>query len=362
MTRAICAFVIAAVVAVGPAMASKRTDRVMTTARESNQAMAHARHLAGEIGPRLTGSKQLAKAERWARDRFESFGLSNVHLESWGSVESPKSPRARKNEIKVHNVIADIRGSERPDEFVIVGAHLDSWDFAHGATDNAAGCAAVMEAARLIVASGVQPKRTIRFMLWTGEEQGLLGSTAYAAAHSDVLAKTSAVFNLDAGTNPVSGLVVPAALQNEFERVVAPVSALGKPFELRTVVAITLPADCCSQAMNPATGTCTGTSASCSLPPDQSGCPSDHVAFLRAGVPAFMFEQKGSADYARTHHTVLDTVDALDANGIEHSAVVLALTALGVADLPGLLSRENLMATLPGAAGGAPSCTPGCSQ
>ena len=362
MSRAIYACVIAAVVAVAPSVASERTDRVVSVARADNEAMTHARYLAGEIGPRLTGSKQLSKAERWAHDRFESFGLSNVHLESWGSVVSPKSPRVRKSDIKVHNVVADIRGSERPDEFVIVGAHLDSWDFAHGATDNAAGCAAVMEAARLIVVSGVQPRRTIRFMLWTGEEQGLLGSSAYVAAHPDVLAKTSAVFNLDAGTNPISGLVVPATLQKDFERVFAPTSALGKPFEMRTVAAITLPADCCSQSVNPATGTCTGSSASCALPPDQSGCPSDHVAFLRAGVPAFMFEQKGSADYARTHHTALDTVDALDADGIKHSAVVLAMTALGVADLPGLLSRENLIATLPGAAGGAPSCTPGCSQ
>jgi hypothetical protein len=75
-----------------------------------------------------------------------------------------------------------------------------------------------------------------------------------------------------------------------------------------------------------------------------------------------MFEQQGSADYAHTHHTAHDTVDALDASGIEHSAVVLALAALGVADRSNLLSREKLIATIPAAPGGAPSCTPGCSQ
>ncbi|HEX6792130.1 MAG TPA: M20/M25/M40 family metallo-hydrolase [Candidatus Krumholzibacteria bacterium] len=333
--------------------------RVVATARAGNQAMAHARYLAGDIGPRLTGTKRLARAERWAAKQFESFGLADVRLERWGEMSAP---RARGGVIAVHNVIADIRGSEHPDELVIVGAHLDSWDFAHGATDNAAGCAAVMEAARLLVASGVQPKRTIRFVLWTGEEQGLLGSSAYVAAHPELLGKTSVVFNLDAGTNPISGLVATEGLRDEFEQAFAGVTALGQPFELRTVAALTLPADCCSQSVNPATGTCTGTSDACALPPDQSGCPSDHVAFLRAGVPAFMFEQKGSADYAHTHHTAHDTVDALDAKGIEHSAVVLALAALGVADLPGLLARDGLIASIPGASGGAASCTPSCSK
>jgi len=286
-----------------------------------------------------------------------------VHLEKWGAIDA-KSPRARKSGTAVHNVIADIRGSDLPDEIVIVGAHLDSWDLADGATDNAAGCAAVMEAARLIVASGVKPPRTIRFALWTGEEQGLLGSSAYVAAHPDVLAKTSAAFNLDAGTNPISGLVVTASMQRDFEGVFAPLAALdtAAPFTLQSVASFALPADCCSQSFNPATGTCTGSSASCQRPPGESGCPSDHVAFLRAGVPAFMFEQKGSADYARTHHNEHDTVGALDARGIEHCALVLALAAVGVSDLPNLLSREKLIATLPAAAGGAPACTPGCSQ
>jgi Zn-dependent M28 family amino/carboxypeptidase len=304
--------------------------------------MQHATYLAGEIGPRLTGTKPLARAERWTRDQFEAFGLVNVHLQKWGEMESTKSPRARKATVSVHNVIADIRGSERPDELVIVGAHLDSYDLAHGATDNAAGCAAVMEAARLIVASGVQPRRTIRFVLWTGEEQGLLGSRAYVAAHADQLAKISAVFNMDAGTNPVTGFTATSAMKNDLERALA---GIEPPLALETAASLTVPDDCCSQTINPATGTCTGASASCALPPDVSGCPSDHVAFLRAGVPAFMFQQKGSADYGRTHHSEHDTVDALDAKGIEHSAVVIAMAALGVADLPNLLSRDNLIAT-----------------
>jgi len=333
-------------------------DKIVSAARNDNRAMRHATHIAGKIGPRLTGSKQLARAERWTRDQFESFGLANVHLEKWARMESPHT---RSGEIAVHNVVADIPGTDLPGEYVIVGAHLDSWDFAHGATDNAAGCGAVMEAARLIQAAGVEPRRTIRFILWTGEEQGLLGSSAYVADHRDLLGKISAVFNMDAGTNPVSGLVVTEAMRADLESVFAPLTAINREFKLRTTASLALPADCCSQTLDSATGTCTGTSASCALPPGGSGCPSDHVAFLRAGVPAFMFEQAGTADYARTHHTALDKVDAFDAQGIEHSALVIAIAAMGVADLPKLLSPDNLVARAETTTGAAKACTPSCS-
>jgi hypothetical protein len=84
----------------------------------------------------------------------------------------------RKGPIKLYNVVADIPGTEHPDEYVICGGHIDSWDGATGATDNGTGCATALEAARILVKSGVKPRRTIRFMLWSGEEQGLLGSHA----------------------------------------------------------------------------------------------------------------------------------------------------------------------------------------
>lgn len=335
------------------------TDKIIAAARSDNRAMRHATHIAGKIGPRLTGSKQLARAERWTRDQFESFGLANVHLEKWARMESPHT---RSGEIAVHNVVADIPGTDLAGEYVVVGAHLDSWDFAHGATDNAAGCAAVMEAARLIMASGVQPRRTIRFILWTGEEQGLLGSSAYVAAHPDLLGKISAVFNMDAGTNPVSGLVVTEPMRADLEAVFAPLTADNREFRLQTTASLALPADCCSQTLDPATGTCTGSKASCTLPPGESGCPSDHVAFLRAGVPAFIFEQAGAADYARTHHSALDRVEELDAVGIEQSALVIAIAATGVADLPKLLSRDNLIARAETMTGAGKAWTPSSAQ
>ena len=92
--------------------------------------------------------------------------------------------------ITVYNTVGEIPG-EKTDEFVVVGAHLDSWDLAQGTTDNGTGTCITLETARLIMRSGVKPKRTIRFVLFTGEEQGLYGSKAYCARHKDEMAKTS---------------------------------------------------------------------------------------------------------------------------------------------------------------------------
>ena len=95
--------------------------------------------------------------------------------------------------MEVYNTVADIRGSEKPDEMVILGAHLDSWDLGTGSTDNGTGSMAVLEAARTLAKLNLKPKRTIRFVLFTGEEQGLYGSEEYVKAHQNELEKISAV-------------------------------------------------------------------------------------------------------------------------------------------------------------------------
>lgn len=388
----------------GMAPAADR-ERIVAAARGGARAGTFARHLAGEIGPRLTGTKNLAIAERWARDEFERMGLENVRLEKWGVYQAGKgfAKRPGPRALAVHNVVGEIRGSAKSDELVLVGAHLDSWDFAQGATDNAAGCAAILEAARSLRASGVRPARTIRFILFTGEEQGLLGAKAYVESHPEVLAKTSAFLNMDAGTNPISGLVATEAMRPDLSEALAVLSRLdaSRSFTLTTVASFALPSDCCSDGAThsretgsscrpagdsgaseragarPPEPSCTKASkASCATapradaPPGPScseapglgkapcgssacarqapnagagGCASDHTVFLRAGVPAFIFEQEGRADYARTHHTEFDTLDALDLEAIQHSALVVALAAFGIADLPERLSRANLL-------------------
>jgi carboxypeptidase Q len=99
--------------------------------------------------------------------------------------------------VKGNNVIAEIPGREHPDEWILIGAHFDSWDYGTGAQDNGTGSVMVMEVARAIVALGQQPSRTIRFALWGGEEEGLVGSTAYVQSHLAELEKCVAVLNTD---------------------------------------------------------------------------------------------------------------------------------------------------------------------
>src|SRR5467141_3149716 len=105
--------------------------------------------------------------------------------------------------MEVYNTVAEIRGTEKPDEVVILGAHLDSWDLGTGATDNGTGSMAVLAAARALAKLNLKPKRTIRFVLFTGEEEGLVGSAKYAEAHKDELEKISAVLVHDTGTGRV---------------------------------------------------------------------------------------------------------------------------------------------------------------
>jgi hypothetical protein len=218
-----------------------------------------------------------------------------------------------------YNVVADLRGKSKPDELVIVSGHLDSWDGAQGALDNATGCATTIEAARLLVEAGAEPERTIRFVLWTGEEQGLFGSEGYVRDHAAELPRISAVFVHDEGTNPLTGLGVPAAMMPAMRAACEPLFGLdpGIPFELEEVDGLT-----------PFVG-------------------SDNDSFVRAGVPGLFWRQVGRSDYEHHHHTQHDTVDAAIPEYQEHSALVAALTAYGVANLPELLDRTNMKAPEP---------------
>lgn len=222
----------------------------------------------------------------------------------------------RQGPIPLYNVYADIPGTEFPDEFVVVGGHLDSWDGATGATDNAAGSATTIEAARILMEAGVKPRRTIRFMLWSGEEQGLLGSRAYVKAHPEVIDKVSAVFVHDGGTNYVAGIGVPADMRSDIERAFEPAIGLDEraPFEITEIEAIT------------------------------AGGASDHSSFIAAGAPGFFWRQRGRAVYRDTHHTQFDTSETIVSEYQIHSATVIALGAYGVASLDTMLSRESVKA------------------
>src|SRR5205807_3476071 len=137
------------------------------------------------------------------------------------------------------NVVADIPGTEKPDEYVIVSGHLDSWNGpgSQGAMDNGVGTSVALETARILMKSGAKPKRTIRFILWTGEEQGLLGSSAYVKVHPELLPKVSAILVDDGGTNYEGGMDAIAAMEPMLSQAQAPMTGVfpTMPFKIRVV-------------------------------------------------------------------------------------------------------------------------------
>lgn len=250
------------------------------------------------------------------------------------------------------NVLAEIPGTDRKDEVVMIGAHLDSWHAGTGATDNAAGVAAVMEAARILKAAGLSPRRTIRVALWGGEEQGFLGSRAYVdreiasrpappagerdgglpdwmrGARGGPLtlkpghAKLSAYFNLDNGAGKVRGVYTQenAALEPVFEAWLAPLADLGA-----------------ATVTNRSTG---GT---------------DHQPFDQAGIPAFQFVQDQLEYMTRTHHSNVDVLERIPPADLSQAAVVVATFAWNAAQRDAKLPRKPVP---PSPAPGAPESGP----
>ncbi len=240
--------------------------------------------------------------------------------------------------IACHNVIAEIPGTELPDEVVIMSAHLDSWDGpgSQGVVDNGTGCAVMMEAARLLMASGVRPKRTIRFALWTGEEQGLHGSREYVEDLSEAeLEKISAAFVDDGGTNFQGGIPAADFMVPYLAAASAPINGIF--FDQ---------ADHDSAMSDDDTGNDeyagymnvnirpTGETIS-----THSG--SDHASFNRAGVPGFFWDEIGRANYRRGWHTQLDTMELAIPGYLRQSSTNSAVVAYQLADAPSRLPRSQ---------------------
>jgi carboxypeptidase Q len=221
--------------------------------------------------------------------------------------------------ITVYNTIGEVRGSEKPDEIVVVGAHLDSWDLATGTTDNGTGTCVVLETARTIAAlakAGQGPKRTIRFCLFTGEEQGLHGSRKYVEKYKNDLPKHSAALVHDTGTGKVTGFGLEGR-ENVRE-------VMEK--ELVTLKDIEGWKGLTRGGIGPGT---------------------DHYPFHAEGVPGFACNQE-SDEYRLTHHTQSDTFDKAKEPNLIQGAQVLAVTAVRIANLPELLPQKKLGRTRPG--------------
>jgi carboxypeptidase Q len=424
-------------------------DRIVDEGRNRNQVMRFIRHQSVNIGPRLTGSPQLARAENWALDEFRRMGLV-ARLEQWGEVPvgfyrgplqvarmvepyevpmafttpawtvgtnglvraeavwAPRTPEdlashrdqlrgkwvvvpdarypqalldqldqmniagrisgsrdelvrtggtfrgrsyedrpagvrvtVRKSDfdriarnldwnrrvvleigadnrwvrgpLPQYNVVAELRGSEKPDEIVIVSGHLDSWDGpgTQGASDNATGTGAVIEAARILTTAKARPKRTIQFVLWGSEEQGLLGSRGYVQRHKDKLDKISAMLNDDGGTNYQGGWMVTEAQAPYFQPALDIMERAFPQFPqfLRLVPKL----------------------------PTAGG--SDHIAFVQAGVPGFWSLETGRANYPFIHHTQHDRIELVIPEYMVQSSTNFAVTAYVLANAPTLLPR-----------------------
>jgi carboxypeptidase Q len=199
-----------------------------------------------------------------------------------------------------HNIVGEIPGSQHPEEVVVLGGHLDSWDLGAGSIDDGFGVAAVLGAARSIVASGVEPHRTIRFVLFTGEEQGLLGSRAYVQAHQNEMKNVVCAWILDWGNGPITKF--PLGGHSELA---APLEELVGSIRDVALVQIT-------------NGYLTYT---------------DAYAFTLAGVPAIAPLQD-SADYTLVGHSAADTLDKVSPEVLTKNSGVLALAAVWVADYP----------------------------
>jgi carboxypeptidase Q len=215
-----------------------------------------------------------------------------------------------------YNAIAEIPGTDRKEEVVMLGGHLDSWHAATGATDNAIGCAIMMEAARILEAIGAAPRRTIRVALWSGEEQGLLGSRAYVKEHFGTVEKPQADFgrlaaylNIDGGTGRARGATVfgPAGA-------VAVLRSALKPFEDLGVFGA-------AATRNRNLG---GT---------------DSTAFNNAGLPGVLIGQDPIEYNSATHHTNLDTYERVLEDDAKNSAVAIAALAYDLAMRDEMLPR-----------------------
>jgi carboxypeptidase Q len=220
-------------------------------------------------------------------------------------VEGRVENRIGTSPVRQWNTVGEIKGSGRPGQVVILGAHLDSWDLGTGVTDNGAGSMVVLEAARIIAQSGLRPKRTIRFILFSGEEQGLIGSREYAEAHANEADSIQAVLVLDNGTGAITGQALQGReeLKELWQKLLAPVAHLD--------------ADSVRSATKSGT---------------------DHLSFLPYGIPGFNFDQK-SRGYNHTHHSQSDTYDKAVEGDLKQASAVMAITAWELANLPALLPR-----------------------
>jgi carboxypeptidase Q len=233
-------------------------------------------------------------------------------------------------EVPVSNVIAELRGKEKPNEYVVLSGHFDSWDPASGATDNGSATVMMIEAMRILKAVYPNPKRTILAAHWSGEEQGLNGSGAFAADHPEILSGLQVLLNQDSGT----GRVVKISMQG--------FTGAGNSFR-----------HWLSQMPNEMTSDIN------LVDPGMPGGGSDEMSFVCHGVPAFSLDSQRWDYEAYTWHTNRDTFDKLVFDDLKHNAMLVAMLAYLASEDPERVPRERV-APPTDSRTGKPSSQPAC--
>ena len=290
----------------------------------------------GEKGNRLSRGPR-----PWATDSTDIIPQAVMAAEHYNQlvrmIEKGAAPKLevdiltryhKDTEAKSFNIIAEIPGTDLKDEIVMLGAHFDSWQAGTGATDNAVGCGVAMEAIRILKAIDAKPRRTIRLALWTGEEQGLLGSRAYVKQHfgetvydqedrrsppayhvTDEYEKVSAYYNLDNGTGAIRGIYLQGneQLRSLFRNWLTPFAEMGA-----------------------STVTASNTGGT------------DHQSFDAIGIPGFQFIQDSVEYNTRTHHSSMDVFDRIQEEDVKQASMIMATFAYQTAMRDELLPRKQL--------------------
>jgi carboxypeptidase Q len=274
--------------------------------RERGILYRHTNSVAGEIDalPQLVVARE--DGERIARL------LASAHP-VWADISIPNKIGPA---FKSWNVVAEIAGSEKPDEFVVLGAHLDSWELGTGALDNGCNAALVVDSLRAIKESGLKPKRSIRFVLFSGEEEGMIGSRAYATTHRKELDKAAGVVIFDSGIGKTTTFS-----SGGRKDVLTPVNAMLAPLEKFGL----------TKAVETA----------------ESG--TDHLDFMLEGVPTFVADQQES-NYMENYHAYTDTYDKVDFAQLKKNVAEASVFAFALANADSRvgprLNREQIEQTL----------------
>lgn len=211
------------------------------------------------------------------------------------------------------NTIAQIKGSEKPDEYIVLSAHFDSWDGGTGATDNGTGTLVMMEAMRLLKKFYPNPKRTIMVGHWGSEEQGLNGSRAFVEDHPEIIKGLQASFNQDNGTGRIQNISGQGFL-NAYEYIQRWMAAL--PFQYRSDIKTTFPGS-------------------------PSGGGSDNASFVAAGAPGISLSSLSWGYFSNTWHTNLDTYDKIVFDDVARNAIITAVMAYMASEDPAFFNREK---------------------